>query len=281
LQAALHQAQAALARDKAQLENAKRDADRLAPLMQRDFVSRQQFDQARTTAAALEATVQADQAQVEAAQVQISYTVIRTPIPGRLGTINFKAGNSIKANDTMPLATLNQIRPIYVSFSLPQANFAAIQQAMKKHPLKVEATVPGDSAGPLDGQLAYIENAIDATTNTLSLKATFGNADNRLWPGQFVNVTVTLGVQADAVVVPTEAVQAGQNTSFAYVLKPDSTVEARPITVDRTIGGEAVIAKGIAAGEKVVVNGQLRLDDGTKVQVKPADETPEREGRVS
>jgi multidrug efflux system membrane fusion protein len=283
LQAALHQTQAALARDKAQLDNAKRDVDRIAPLAQRDFVSRQALDQARTNVAALEATVQSDQAQVEAAQVQLSYTAIRAPFAGRLGTISFKIGNSIKANDTTSLVTLNQIRPIYVSFSLPQTNFAAIQQAMAKHALGVDASVPGDPAAPLSGQVAYIENLIDPTTNTLSVKASFGNADNRLWPGQFVNVTMTLGVQPDAVVVPAEAVQAGQNTSFVYVVKEDSTVEARPVTIDRTVGAETVIATGVAAGDKVVVNGQLRLDNGTKVEIRPADNgpAPAHEGRVS
>jgi multidrug efflux system membrane fusion protein len=281
LQAAVHQAQAALARDKAQLDNARREVERMSPLAQRDFVSRQAFDLQRTTVASLEATLQADQAAIEAAQVQLSYAVIRAPIAGRLGTINFKVGNSIKANDTTPLVALNQIRPIYVAFSLPQSNFAAIHGAIGKQPLTVSAAVPGDAAAPLDGRLAYIENAIDPTTNTLSVKASFDNGENRLWPGQFVNVTVTLGTQAQAVVVPAEAVQAGQNSPFLYVLTADSTVEARPVSVDRTVGTEAVIAKGLEAGEKVVVSGQLRLDNGVKVEVRPAGgETATRE-RVS
>ena len=172
--------------------------------------------------------------------------------------------------------TLNQIRPIYVAFSVPQANFAAIQEAMAKGPLAVEAAVPGDGRGVLRGELAYVENAIDPTTNTLSLKARFENSDNRLWPGQFVNATLVLGIEADAVVIPAEAVQAGQNTSFVFALKDDSTVEARPVTVDRKIGDEAVIAKGVAAGEKVDVNGQLRLDNGSKVTVRPAGEAQPR-----
>ncbi|HEY0526778.1 MAG TPA: efflux RND transporter periplasmic adaptor subunit [Stellaceae bacterium] len=272
-QAALHQAEATLARDKAQLENARREVDRLTPLSRRDFVSRQQVDQTRTTAVALEATVRADEAQVESAQVQLSYTVIRAPIDGRVGTISFKLGSAIKANDTPPLVTLNQIRPIYVAFSVPQRNFADIHKAMAKGAggtaLPVSVSIPGDRDGPLDGKVTYIENLIDPSSSTLSVKATFGNDANRLWPGQFVNVTVTLAVEPNAITIPSEAVQAGQKGPFVFVLKPDSTVEARTVTLDRTIGTEAVIATGLAAGEKVVVNGQLRLDNGTKVEVRP------------
>jgi multidrug efflux system membrane fusion protein len=280
LKAALHQAQAALARDKALLDNARREVDRMSPLAQRDFVSRQAFDLQRTNVASLEATLQADQAAIEAAQVQLSYTEIRAPIAGRLGTIAFKVGNSIKANDATSLVTLNQIRPIYVAFSVPQANFASIHGTIGKRPLAVSAAVPGEAA-PLDGKLAYIENAIEPTTNTLSAKASFDNGDNRLWPGQFVNVTITLDTQADAVVVPAEAVQAGQEGPFVYVLGADSTVEARTVAVDRRVDGEAVIAKGLAAGEKVVVTGQLRLDNGTKVEVRPAAGEAAARERVS
>lgn len=272
LEAAVLQAQAALARDRAQLENAKRDVERLRPLSQRDFVSRQQFDQTQTNAAMLTATVQADEAQLRSAQVQLSYATIRAPIDGRLGTISFKLGSSIKANDTTPLVTLNQIRPIYVAFSVPQAQFATIRAAEAKGALEVEAVVPGDPGDPVRGRLAYLENAIDPTTNTISLKAEFANSENRLWPGQFVNATLVLGVELDAIVVPKEAVQAGQDSPFVFALAEDSTVAVRPVTVDRTIGDEAVISKGVAAGDKVVVTGQVRLENGTKVTVRPADE---------
>lgn len=272
LEAAVAQAKATLARDRAQLENAKREVERLKPLSQRDFVSRQQFDQTQTNAAMLTATVQADEAQIQSAEVQLSYATIRAPIDGRLGTINFKLGNSIKANDAA-LVTLNQIRPIYVSFSVPQAQFPAIRAAQAKAPLEVDALGSGDAGAALRGKLAYAENAIDPTTNTLSLKATFENEENRLWPGQFVNVTLILGIEPDAVVVPAQAVQAGQNSPFVFVLKEeDSTVEVRPVTVDRTIGNEAVISKGVEASEKVVVEGQVRLENGTKVTVRPAGE---------
>jgi multidrug efflux system membrane fusion protein len=271
--AALHQAQATLARDKAQLENARREVDRMMPLTQRDFVSRQQVDQLRTNALALEATVRADEAQVESAQIQLSYTVIRAPIDGRVGTISFKLGSAIKANDTQPLVTLNQIRPIYVAFSVPQRNFVDIHKAMSKGAgaaLPVSVVIPGDRDRPLEGKVSYIENQIDSSSSTLSVKATFANDANRLWPGQFVNVTLTLAVEPNAITIPSEAVQAGQSGPFVFVVKPDSTVEARPVTLDRTIGTEAVIANGLAVSEKVVINGQLRLDNGTRVEVRPA-----------
>lgn len=272
LQGTLRQAEANLARDRAQLENARREVERMTPLMQREFASRQQFDQMRTNAATLEATTRAAQAQIEVARTQLSYTVIRAPIAGRLGTINFKAGNSIRANDTTPLATLNQIRPIYVGFSIPQANFATIQRAMASGPVKVMAEIPEDKESAQMGKLTYIENAIDAATNTLGVKATFENPQNRLWPGQFVNVSIILGVEPNALVVPADALQAGQRGSFVFVVREDSTVEARTVTVDRRIGDDLVISKGLKLGEKVVTAGQLRLDDGTRVTLRTAND---------
>ncbi|MCC6470647.1 MAG: efflux RND transporter periplasmic adaptor subunit [Alphaproteobacteria bacterium] len=275
LQAAVRQADATLVRDRAQLENARREVERQAPLSQKDFVTKSQMDQTRTTSAALEGTVRADEAQLEMAKVALSYSVIKAPIDGRLGTINFKLGNSIKANDTTPLVTLNQIAPIYVAMSVPQVHFAALQRAMAAGPVTVTATVQGDDGKPLEGQLAYVENAIDTTTNTLALRGSFANAERRLWPGQFVNATIVVSVQPNAVVVPSEAVQAGQGGSFVYMVKPDSTVEARPVTLDRTIDRLAVIAQGLAPGDKVVTNGQLRLDNGMAVTVRaPGAPTP-------
>ncbi|MCC7048863.1 MAG: efflux RND transporter periplasmic adaptor subunit [Alphaproteobacteria bacterium] len=274
LQAAVRQADATLVRDRAQLENARREVERQAPLSQKDFVTKSQMDQTRTNAAALEGTVRADEAQLEMAKVALSYSVIKAPIDGRLGTINFKLGNSIKANDTTPLVTLNQIAPIYVAMSVPQVHFAALQRAMAAGPVTVTATVQGDDGKPLEGQLAYVENAIDTATNTLAMRASFANAERRLWPGQFVNATIVVSVQPDAVVVPSEAVQAGQGGSFVYLVKPDSIVEARPITLDRTIDRLAVISQGVAPGDKVVTNGQLRLDNGMAVTVRAPGAPP-------
>jgi multidrug efflux system membrane fusion protein len=278
-QTQVNQAEATLARDKAQLEMAKRELNRLAPLAEKAYASRQQLDQAQATAASADATVRADQAALEAAKVQLSYTVIEAPIDGRLGTIAQKIGNSIKANDTNPLVTINQMRPIYVAFSVPQGWLGALQDATAAGPLAAVATRPGSDGAPEEGQVAYIENAVDATSNTISVKASFPNGQNRLWPGQFVNVTVTLRNEPQALVVPAAAVQTGQEGQYVFVIKDDSTVDMRPVAVDRTVGDEAVIAKGVAAGEQVVTQGQLRLEPGTKVEVKQpqngaAKETP-------
>lgn len=271
LQAAVRQAEAGLARDRATLERARREVERQMPLLAKDYVPRATMDQLKTAAAAAEATVRADEAALEAARVELSYATIRAPIDGRLGTINYKIGNQVRPGDTTPLATLNQIAPIYVALSVPQANYAAIQRAMQAGPVPVHARIPGDTGPAIEGAVAYIENAIDPASNTLSLKARFANAERRLWPGQFVDVEVVLAVERDAVTVPAEAVQAGQNGPFLFVVKEAQggrRAEARDVQVDRRIDGEAVISRGLEAGETVVVNGQLRLENGTAVTVK-------------
>jgi multidrug efflux system membrane fusion protein len=270
--ALVDQAAGTLARDRAQLDNAKRDLARLEPLAEKSFASRQQLDQARAAVAAAQATVQADQAQLENYQVQLTYNVVRAPIDGRIGTIGFKVGNSIKANDTTALLTLNQIRPIYVAFAVPQGSLAELQSAVAAGPLAVSAAIPGGDEVQ-QGRVAYLENAVDARTNTIGAKAIFPNEQNRLWPSQFVNVTVTLRVEPQALVVPAEAVQTGQQGTYVFVVKPDSTVDMRPVAVSRTVEGQAVIAKGLAAGERVVTEGQLRLEPGTKVDVKQPPNT--------
>ena len=189
------------------------------------------------------------------------------PIDGRIGSITSKAGTSIKANDTTPLITINQIKPIFVSFSVPQRYLPAIQEGMKSGQLPVVATVPDLANVTEKGAVAYTDNSVDATTNTLSVWANFPNLDLRLWPGLYVNVSMIFGTQQNAVVVPVEAVQAGQNGSFVFLVRPDMTAEMRPITVDRVIGNEAVLAEGLIGDENVVVDGQLRLSDGTKVSI--------------
>jgi multidrug efflux system membrane fusion protein len=267
-QAELAQAEAMLQRDQAQLANAQRELARLSPLGERDFASKQQIDAARTAVAAAQATISADQATIEHAKVQLSYTVIRAPIDGRLGTISQKLGSTIRAADATPLVTINQLRPIYVAFSLPERGLAELQKAMGAGPLEVVATIPGDPGAPEKGELAYIENTTDPNTGTLSVKASFDNAQERLWPGQFVNVMLTLRVEPNAIVVPSEAVQAGQNGELVFVVKPDHTVEARQVTVDRTVGAQTVIAQGLTAGERVVTVGQMRLAPGAKVEVQ-------------
>jgi multidrug efflux system membrane fusion protein len=267
-EAALKQAEANLERDRVQAENAKINAQRYEVLVAKQAVSRQQYDQFRTTAEALEATVRLDEAAVENAKVMLSYCFIRSPIDGRTGNLLITRGNVIKAND-VPLITINQIRPIYVAFSVPEQNLAEIKKyrAAGKS-LKVEALPPNDARGAEQGLLTFIDNAVDNTTGTILLKGTFSNKYRRLWPGQFVNVGLTLTTQPHAVVVPSQAVQNGQQGPYVFVIKPDLTVEPRPVVVNRTINTETIIDKGLKAGERVVTDGQLQLFPGAKVEIK-------------
>jgi multidrug efflux system membrane fusion protein len=265
-QAAVHQAEAALARDQVQLGNAQRNANRSKSLIAKNFVSQQQYDTDSSTAAALEATVKADQAQLENAKVLLSYYTIVAPINGRVGLISIKQGNSIKAND-VPLASVNEIQPIYVSIALPQNNLPELRAAMTTGPVTVQVRPAGDKGEPIIGKIAFFENTIDSTSGTINVRSTFENNDQRLWPGQFVNVSVLVRTDPNALVIAPSAIQAGQNGTYVFVIKDDNTAEARPVTVDRTVGGLAVIAKGLNPGEKVVTDGQLRLSTGTRVQI--------------
>ena len=268
-EAQARQTEAQLARDRAQLANSKREAERQAQLVSKSYTAAATYDTAATNAATLEATVRADEAALENMKVQITYYTITTPIDGRVGAVLLRAGNNVKANDTIVLATVNQLHPIYVAFSLPQNRLPAIREASASHELAVTAMPPGDVGPSETGKLAFIDNAVDATTGTITLKGLFDNGKDRLWPGQFVNVSLTLRVEPNALVVPTQAVQVGQNGSYVYVVKPDKTVEPRDIAVGRAIGGDSVIAKGLAEGEQVVVDGQLRLTNGTLVEPRP------------
>jgi membrane fusion protein, multidrug efflux system len=267
-QAALKQAEANLERDKVQSENAKVNAQRYEVLIAKQAVSRQQYDQFRTNAEALEATVRVDEAAVENAKILLGYCFIRSPIDGRTGNLLITGGNIIKAND-ITLITINQIRPIYVAFSVPEQNLAEIKKYKGTgKPLKVEALLPNDARGAEQGLLTFIDNTVDNTTGTILLKGTFSNAKKRLWPGQFVNVSLTLTTQPGAIIVPSQAVQTGQKGQYVFVIKPDLTVEARPVVVNRTINNDAIIDKGLKAGERVVTDGQLQLVPGAKVEVK-------------
>ncbi len=270
IRAQLEQVQANLAHDQALLVSAQREVERQNSLVKKNFASKQAVDQAKASADSLAASVQADQAAVDAAKVQLSYTEIRAPIDGRAGVVNLPRGNMVKANDTGALVVLNQLRPVYVAFALPQGELPRVRQAMAAGPLTVSTTIPGDSGPPLAGDLTFVDNAVDSTTGTIQLRATFDNAETRLWPGQFVNVTLTLRVEQAAIVVPDAAVQHGQNGAYVFVVRPDSTVEMRSVVVDRSVAGESVIASGLAAGESAVVEGQLRLTPGMRVEPRPA-----------
>ena len=265
-QADLDVARANLERDRARAASAQEDWRRYAGLVQKDYVTKEQFDQIRTNAEALAATVKADEAAVQNSTLQLGYTTIRAPITGRAGSILVHPGNLVKANDDKPLVVLNQVRPILAAFSVPEANLPEIQRRARTGTLAVQATPSGDSK-PSMGTLSFVDNAIDPTTGTVTLKAAFPNAEGALWPGQFVNVVLTLSVERGAILVPTQAVQTSQKGPFVYVVKQDLTVEPRPVVVARSIDKMTVISQGLKLGERVVTDGQLRLSPGAKVDI--------------
>jgi multidrug efflux system membrane fusion protein len=272
LEAELRQAQANLARSQAQLNNARKDAQRYAELARQGFVSQQQADQAEAAAAALEATARADQAAVDNARIQLGYATIRAPISGRAGALLLHEGDLVKVSDT-PMVVINRIRPIDVAFALPERELPEIRARSAEGSLHVTAQAPQTGRTLGEGQVTFIDNRVDQVTGTIQLKASFPNEDGVLWPGQFVNVIVTLAVDPAAVVVPSPAVQMGQSGRYVFVVKPDQTAELRPVTVAREVGEETVIASGVSPGETVVTDGQLRLVPGAKVDAKPAAET--------
>jgi multidrug efflux system membrane fusion protein len=271
LDAALQQAQAALERDLAQMANAKAQAQRYRDLAERGIATREQIDQTTANAGAIEATVGADRAAIENAKVQLQYATIVAPISGRTGALMVQRGNLVRANDTTPLVVINEVIPIYVSFSLPEAQLPNFKRYMAAGSVRIEALAPNDTGAPAVGRITFIDNAVDRSTGTIKIKGTFPNADRRLWPGQFLNVVVTLTTDKDAIVVPTTAVQTGQQGQYVFVVKPDQTAELRPITVARAAGDETVVKSGLKAGETVVTDGHLRLVPGSRVSVKSAN----------
>jgi multidrug efflux system membrane fusion protein len=278
-EASLAQARANQARDSAQARYADSQATAYAQLFQDKVVSRDQADQLRANAEAAKQLVAADQAAIESAKaaigaskaavenakVQLSYTEIRSPINGRTGSVTVKQGNIVMAN-SMEMCTINQIEPIYVTFAVPEAQLPAIKQYMAERKLPVRARPQDDSnAGGETGTLTFVDNAVDMTTGTIKLKGTFANQDRKLWPGQFVRVTLRLTTTPNAVTVPNEAVMTGQSGSYVYVVKPDRSVENRAVTTGARVNQDMVIEKGLDAGETVVKEGQLRLAPGSKV----------------
>ena len=272
-EAALKQAEANLARDTAQLRNLREQVRRYAELVDKQYVSREQFDQIRTNADAAEAVVEADKAAVESAKVQLSYCYIYSPVNGRVGSLLVNEGNLVRVNDGTPLVVINQINPINVTFAVPEQHLADLKRHMAGGTLKVDARFSSDEGRPEQGVLAFVDNAVDRSTGTIKLKAEFTNSERRLWPGQFVNVALTLATQGDAVVVPSEAVQVGPEGQQVFVVKEDKQVEMRSVTVGRTLEGEAVIAKGLAPGEIVVREGQFLLGPGSRVEIRDLAQT--------
>ena len=270
-EASLKQAEANLARNRAQLEHARKQAERYSSVVKKGYVSEEQNDQILTNAAALEAAVRADEAAADNARLDLKYCTIRSPISGVTGQLKVDRGNLIKASDTEnPMVTVRQTSPIYVVFSVPEANLPQLKKHKAAGPLEVSVAIPGDDGPPLRGTLTFLDNAVDQTTGTILLRATFANQDRALWPGQFVNVILTFATQTDAVVIPTQALQTGQQGRYVFVATQESLAEYRPVTVARTVGSEAVIEQGLKAGEKVVTDGQLRLTQGAQLTIVEA-----------
>jgi membrane fusion protein, multidrug efflux system len=268
LEAALEQAQANLDRDEAQAVNAAAMAKRYQDLADKGIAPREQVDTSRAALAALNATVAADRAALDNAKVQLEYATIEAPISGRTGALMVHEGNLVRANDSTPLVVINQILPMQVAFSIPEARLSELKRFLARGALRVLASPPNDDATPAAGRIAFVDNAVDPTTGTIKVKGTFPNADRRLWPGQYVNVTVELTTEKNATVVSTAAVQAGQQGPYVFVVKPDRTVEMRNVVVTRTAAAETVIASGIVPGETVVTDGHLRLVPGSRISVK-------------
>jgi len=289
-QALLLQAQATVGRDQAQLKTAEADAKRYAELLKQGITAQSQYDQIRATFEAQGESVHADQAAIESARaslesdraavdrakLDLSYCEIHSPITGRAGNVLVHAGNYVKANGDTTLVVINQIEPIFVSFGVPEQHLGEIRTRSAGSKLAVEVSLKDDSAKKVEGKLAVIDNTVDATTGTIKLKAVFDNGDRLLWPGQFVDAVLRLDAQ-EATVVPAEAVQAGQKGQFVYVVKKDQTVEPRLVAAGRTVDGKIVLEKGVAPGETVVTDGQLRLFPGARIQAVPAGKIDSRE----
>jgi multidrug efflux system membrane fusion protein len=269
-EAQLAQAEATLARDQATLEGTRKDLERYQQLAKQGVSSRQQLDQTTAAERAATATVKADQAAIQMARLQLDYTRIYSPVNGRTGSILVHVGNLVKANDTDPLVTINQVEPINVAFSVPEKYLPEIKRRMAVGTLQMTARAPGDTGTPDIGKVTFVNNAADTTTGTIQLKGTFANQDEALTPGQLVDTVLTLYTLDNAVTVPASAIQSSQRGAAIYVVKNDMTVEFRQVDVGVSQDGYTVVTKGLAAGEQVVLEGQLRLVNGTKVRAVDA-----------
>ena len=269
-EAQLAQAQATLAKDKALLDHANEQERRYKDLLDKKFVSPDAYAQIRTNAETAAAQIRADEANIDSVKLQLAYCTIRAPITGYAGKIQLQQGNLVKANDTTPLVVINEIVPVDVSFAVPEQSLAAVRKYDADGELQVSAQVPNSGEQPIAGKLAFIDNTTDVSTGTIKLKAEFANHDKALWPGQFVDVVLTLTHEANATVVPATAIQNGPNGQYVFVLKPDHTVDVRDVKVERNEANLAVIAQGLAPGDVVVTVGQLRLAPGTRVTVAEA-----------
>jgi multidrug efflux system membrane fusion protein len=272
-QAALQQAEANLARDEAQFHNAQSEAARYAELVKKDYVTKEEYEKITSAAESAKAVVASDRAAAENARLQLAYCEIRSPIDGRTGSLMVHGGNIVRANDANPLIVINQITPVYVQFALPETQLGLIREHGGRG-IAVAAMSQGGGGGggtPVaTGHLSFIDNAVDPTTGTITLKAVFANEQRALWPGQFVTVAVTLKERPNAVVVPSQAVQSGQRGLYVYVVKQDASVEMRPVKVVEAVNQQSIIESGVVPGETVVTDGQLRLTPKSRVEVKNA-----------
>ena len=272
-EATLRQAEANLMRDTAQKDQTRSQERRYQELLEKNFVSKEAYAQIRTNADSADASSLASKAAVENARLQLEYCTIRSPIDGFVGKVMLQMGNMVKANDTNPLVVINQVRPIYVNFSVPEQNLSLIRSYMAKGPLYVEALPPNTDQAAALGTLIFVDNAVDTSTGTIKLRGVFPNKDNALWPGQYVSASLKLYEQKDALVVPSQSVQNGPAGQYVYVVKSNLTTEIRRIEVGRSDGTDTIITKGLQKGEQVVVRGQLRLTPGAKVTIaKPQGE---------
>jgi multidrug efflux system membrane fusion protein len=265
---ALKQAESLLEKDRALLQNAQADVARYGGLVQKDYVTKEQYDALLANRDVLVASVKADEANVANARLQLDYATVWSPLDGRTGSLLIDPGNIIKANDVNSAVVIYQVSPIYVSFSVPEQNLPRIRKFMAEAPLRTEAVPAGSEQPPVYGVLTFVDNAIDQSTGTIMLKATFDNRDGALWPGQFLNVRLTLTTEKGAIVIPSQAIETGQTGQYVYVIKDDMTVELRPVRLSRAYGEDSIIAEGLKPGERVVTDGQLRLVPGARVEIK-------------
>jgi len=266
-EAAHARAQATLLRDKAVAANSRAQAQRISKLLSDGVVSPSDADSSTSAAAAAEATVAADEAELNTAQLNLEYCTIYSPMDGRTGAVLVKPGNLVKVAD-VPIVVIKRLSPIPVDFTVPQEYLPDITKDLAAKPLRVEATVPNSLGPPEVGKLVFVENAVDPTTGTIRLRALFENLNNALWPGLYVNTLMTLAEESNATVIPSQAITAGQQGSLVYVVQADGTVAARAVVSNRSVGGQAVIDKGLKPGETVVTDGQVRLVPGAKIQIK-------------
>ncbi|MGH6939283.1 efflux RND transporter periplasmic adaptor subunit [Hypericibacter sp.] len=268
--AELHAAQANLARDQAGLVSAQADMTRYKALAGSGYASQQKDEQARATVDTLQASIKADEAAVESAQLKLGYAEIRSPIDGRTGSYQVDAGNLVKANDTTPLVVINQTKPVYVVCSIPERYLAEIQDRMASSGLTVESNVPDTELPPVTGKVVFVDNQVDMATGTIRLKAEITNENERLLPGQFLRVTLALRELDNVVAVPDAAVQIGQQGTYVYVIGPDNKAELRTIRRGPSFDGYTAVGEGVSAGERVVVDGHMNLYPGALVVPKPA-----------